>query len=313
MRSICVWFMIAVMALSFSSCSVSPTPDTENTFGASMENTDTVTDPSTHSDEMTVPETTTVTISIPEVTVIDNEYCTIKIDTIEPENINGYGLKVYLENKCTDKFLMYSLDSVAINGVETDTMFIPELTAGSNAFEYVYLMDPSPDGTIGEFTDIALAFSVYDCSDLSAPPICASSVHVYPHGEEKAVSYTRTPQDSDIVLIDNEYATAVIIGYGTDISQSFFIDLFLINKTDVTATFCADTVCINDNLANPYYSDTVGAGMCGFSTISWSKGALKENNITEIQTIAFLLRAHHETDLPADDFVSESITLDLEQ
>ena len=38
-----------------------------------------------------------------EMTVVDNEYCTIKITEIIPDDVWGYTLKLYLENKSSDR------------------------------------------------------------------------------------------------------------------------------------------------------------------------------------------------------------------
>ena len=65
-----------------------------------------------------VPTTQTPTTQppqFPETVLTDNDYCTVTVTGIDPDDLFGYSLKLRLENK-TDRELMFSLRRVSVNG-----------------------------------------------------------------------------------------------------------------------------------------------------------------------------------------------------
>lgn len=307
MKRLCTCILALTVLFSFAACSPSQPAGTGSTPGANNGN---VAATGENDGSTTTPAATAAVISFQEVTVVDNEYCTIKITGIEPDNMWGYTLKAYLENKSADKTFMFSIDSASVNGVETDTLFATEVAAGKKSNEDISFMDSAlEENNIGDFTDIALHFRVYDSNDWTAEPVATPSIHIYPYGEENAVAYTREAQPADNVIVDNAYVTVIVTGYEHDTILGYTANLFLVNKADVPVMFSVDEASVNGYMAEPFYADSVGAGNCAFSAISWSDTTLEENNITEIQTIEFLLRVYNEDDWTADDFVNETITL----
>lgn len=261
-------------------------------------------------DETTVPaETKADEISFEEVVAVDNEYCTIKITSVDEDAIFGYTLKAYLENKSADKTYMFAVTSASINGVMADPLFASEVAAGKKANESILFSDSGMDADIGEYTDIELNFRVYDSNDFMADPVAEQTVHIYPYGEDKATAFVRTPADTDTVLIDNENVTAIVTGYEEDEIWGYTANLFLVNKTDKTVMFTVDDVSVNGFMADPFFADEVDAGKCAFSSISWSDTTLAENGITTVETIELTVRAYDSNDWMAEDLAKETITL----
>lgn len=248
--------------------------------------------------------------SFQELTVVDNASCTIKITGIDPDNMWGYTLKAYLENKSADKTYMFSVVSASINGVKADPFFATEVAAGKKSNETITFSDGYLNETnIGKVTDIELEFRVYDSNDWMAEPVAETSVHVYPYGEENATLYTREIQDTDTVIVDNDFVTAVVTDYENDDIWGYTVNLFLVNKTDTSVMFSVDEASVNGYMADPFFATSVGANKCAFSSMSWSDDTLEANGISDVESIEFVLRVYREEDWTADDLVNEKITL----
>ena len=249
-------------------------------------------------------------ITFQELTVVDNEQCTIKITGIDADNMWGYTLETYLENKSSDKTYMFSVDSAAVNGVQSDPFFATEVSAGKKANVEISFSDTNlEENGITDFTDIELTFRVYDTDDWSADDVTKTTVHVYPYGEDKAVTFVRESQDTDNIVIDNENVTVIVTGYEPDEVFGYTVNLFLVNKTDANVMFSVDEASINGYMADPYYATTVAAGKCAFSSISWSDTTFADNGITDVEEIELLFRAYDAENYTANDFATQEVTL----
>lgn len=249
-------------------------------------------------------------ITFSEVVVVDNDACLIKIKGIDPDNIWGYTLNAELENKSADKTYMFAVDRASVNKVETTPAFAKEVAPGKKANEGISLLsDELKENGVVDFTDIALTFRVYDTNDWTADPVAKETVHIYPYGEDKAETFVRQPQDSDKVILDNEYVTAIVTGYENDEIWGYSAKLFLLNKSSKNIMFSADDVSVNGYMADPFFATSVSAGNCSFASMSWSDTTLEENNITDIEEIEFKIRAYDNDDWMADDLAKETVTL----
>ncbi|MBR3759661.1 MAG: hypothetical protein IKK47_01525 [Ruminococcus sp.] len=249
-------------------------------------------------------------ISFSEVIAVDNAECTIKITDIDPDNLWGYSLKTTLENKSSDKTYMFSVDSASINGVQCDPFFASEVASGKKSNEEIsFTTDTLDENGIGDYTDIELSFRVYDNDDWLADPVAEETVHVYPYGEEKASTFVREAQASDNILIDNDYITAIATGYEEDDLWGYTVNLFLINKTNNDVMFSVDEASVNNIMCDPFFAETVSAGKCSFSSMSFSDTTLEKNGIETIEEIEFKLHAYNADDFMSDEFANESITL----
>lgn len=242
--------------------------------------------------------------------VVDNENCKIEITQLEPDNAWGFTLKVVLENKSADKTFMYSLSSVTVNGVQTNSLFASEVAPGKKANESIYIMDSDLEKNgIVEFTDIELVFRVYDSNDWSADDVAKETVHVYPFGEDKATVFSREPKDTDKVIVDNEAVTVILTNYGEDDFWGYTLELFMVNKTDTEVMFTTDDESINGFMVDAFFAKSVVAGKSAFATVSWSDSMLEENGIETVEEIEFNFRAYDAKDWLKDDFANELITI----
>lgn len=283
-----------MLALSLTSCGNIATPtDTENNDGSG--------DASASEPEK---------VAFEEITVVDNDECVIKILGIEENNIWGYTLNAYLENKSSEKTYMFSVIDASINGVKSDPVFAKEVAAGKKANDDISFTDSTlKENGITKFSDIELTFRVYDNDDWLADEIVKETVHVYPYGEDKAERFTREVKETDNVVVDNEYVTIIITGYDEDDIWGYSANMFLVNKMDTEVMFSVDDVSVNGYMADPFWATSVSAGKCAFSSMSWSDSTLEENNITEIETIEASFNARDNDDFMGDDYASVTVTL----
>lgn len=314
MKKIASIIIVLVMLLSFTACGSSntPTPPAEQ-----VQNTPATEAPAEESidvpvEEPPVEDTTAAQEPLPfqEILVVDNDDCSIKITEIEEDNLWGYTLKALLENKTTDKVLMFSVDSAAINGVMADPLFASEVAAGKKSNEEISFNDELLEKNgINKFTDVEINFRVYDSEDWTADPVAEVTAHVYPYGEENAEIFARELQPTDTILADNEYVTVIFTGCEDDDIWGYSANLYIVNKTETSIMVSVDEASINGFMIDPFYADTVNAGKVAFSTISWFDTDLEENSITEVESIEFVLHVYDNEDWSGDDFYNDIVTI----
>lgn len=297
MKRIATLFLVFIMILSLVACGGETTNNTDQ-ISTSQEET-------TKGEEKTENE-----VTFTEMVAIDNEECIIKITGIDVDNMWGYTVKALLENKSADKTYMFSVENAAINGVQCDPFFATEVAAGKKSNEEIsFTGDELEENGITEYTDIELTFRVYDSNDWTADAVAKETIHIYPYGEDKAVKFVREAQDSDNVIIDNDYVSVIVTGYEKDEIWGYTVNLFLLNKTDKNVMFSVDEASVNGFMADPFYATTVSAGKCAFSSMVWSDTTLEENSITDVETIEFKFKAYDEDNWFDADFANETITL----
>lgn len=242
-----------------------------------------------------------------ETLVVDTDECTIKITEIDPDDFWGYTIKAYLENKSSEKTYMFSVTSLAVNGVQVTPLFAEEVTPGKKAnVSILFAEDTLKAAGISKYTDIEITFSVYDTNDWLADNVVTETIHIYPYGETEATLYVRAPLSSDIVLVDNEYVTATVIGYNPNNLFGYSVEVFLVNKTNTEVMFSVDDASVNGFMLDPYFAKSVNAGKCTFDSISFS---IEDSGITTIEEIEFILRAYDFNNILAPDFANESVEL----
>lgn len=248
-------------------------------------------------------------LAFEELTVVDTDACSIKITGIEPDSNWGYTLTAQLENKSADTTFMFSIDSAAVDGVQSDPFFASEIAPGKKANESIRFSDELQEHGVTAFSDIEITFRVYDSNDWTADDIFHETVHIYPSGEEQVTPFVRQPQSDDITLIDDESVSVIVTGFTIDKIWGHTVNLFLVNKTEDEILFSVDEASINGFMADPFYATSVNGGKCCFSSFSWSDSQLAENNISDIDEIEFLLKARKSDDWMGDPLVEQIITL----
>ncbi len=251
-------------------------------------------------------------IDFEEITVVDNEECTIKIISIDPDNIMGYTLNAYFENKNPEKKYMFSVKSAYVNGVNSDPFFAAEVDAGKKANKEIYWRDDVLKDNNIEFKDIEINFEVHDSQDWAAGAVASETVHVYPEGKDKAEVFIREPKDTDKVLVDNDKCKVTLVGIEDDPIWGYSLRVFLENKTDKSIMFTVDDVSVNGFMIDPFWAHSFGAKKVSFSTIGFSKDDLEKNgikDIKEITNIEMVVTAYDSDDYSLEDYMNEKVTI----
>lgn len=306
MKKVVTLLFSLALLLSLVACGSGETPsNSDKTPGTSQTGGDVE-----NSDSQGSNDKTTNQITFESLVAVDNEECVIKIKEIDPDNMWGFTLKAELENKSAEKTYMFSVESAAVNGVQCDPLFANEVAPGKKANESISFSNSSlKENGVGDYTDIELTFRVYDSNDWLADAVARETVHVYPYGEDKAITFVREAQSSDTVIAENENVTVIVTGYENDTIWGYTVKLFLLNKTDKNVMFSVDEASVNGYMADPFFATSVTAGKCAFTSMSWSDSTFQENGITEVEEIEFLLKAYDSDNWLGDGFVNEIITL----
>ena len=247
-------------------------------------------------------------LAFEEITVVDNDQCLIKITGIDPDNMWGYTLEAYMENKSGDKTYMFTVTNAAVNGVQSDPGFATEITAGKKSNEEINFSDDALS-EIGDFTDIELSFKVYDSDDWSADAVAEETIHVYPYGEDKATEYVRESKSTDTVIVDNENVSVIVTDYDENGFWGYTVNLFLVNKTDKELMYSVDEASVNGFMLDPFWATSVGAGKVAFASISWFDSDFEDNGITSVEEIEMKFQISDNEDWTADEIYNEVVTL----
>ena len=234
-------------------------------------------------------------LDIVDLVVADTDMYAITISDVEYDYYEKYRLNVLLENK-SDITLDFKLIGSSINGIFVDVYMWETVSAGKKAYEELEItVNPESMGIyedIGDYTDIALPFSIEDSEE--SEEIATESVHLYPQGEEKATVFERKPQPNDEVLGDNEYAAVTVVGYETNQYGDFMVKLFIVNKADEHLYFNVGDGTVNDFVIPAYLGVDLPAGMSGYGALVWDSYDLEENHIDAVEEVEFGLYAYNE-------------------
>lgn len=244
-----------------------------------------------------------------EIILVDNENLMFKVTDVVNDTVWGYSLKVQIENR-TDKDLMFSLNDVSVNGFMYDPFFAVTVTSGMKANKDIsFGTDGFEEIGIQDVTDIQFELRVYDSNDWSSDPLIEDIFTIYPKGEDAAKEYPRENQESDIVLFDNENCTMIVTGFDPDSIWGFSVKVYLVNKTDDTLMFSVGDAAVNGFMCNPYFAVTVAPGKQCITNISWTKSALAENKITQVESLSLPIRVYDAEDWSEEDLVNETFTV----
>ena len=240
---------------------------------------------------------------------IDNDECSIKVLSIDPYSSWGYTIKIQLENKSSDKTYMFSIGNTSVNGIMCSTIFATEVAPGKQAIkEITFSTSTLNKYGVVDFTDIEIAFRVYDTNDWSADDVVNETINIYPYGKENATKFVRESQPDDIILVDNSYITVTAIKTGYTSLGGYEISLYIVNKTtDTDISITTEDESINGVIIDPFFSTSVPAGKCKFITMSWSSSALSNNCIETCTDIEMTIRAYDSNNWIAEDFVNQTI------
>lgn len=244
----------------------------------------------------TKPTTQTVTgdgVNFKGLTVLDTAKCRVHITDIDPDSASGYVMHVALENRSAKAAYYFSVDEATINGVAVGPLMAVEVGAGQKTEETIFLSDVFPKGVdIGEYTDIALDFTVNDAEDWAAAPIAQAIGRVYPKGADKASTYRRTPQEGDRVLLDTDAMTVIAVNSAENTAMKYYYsDIYFLNKTNEDVMLSLEDASINGFGIQPRFGTLLKGGCATFGKVVWMNNTLASSRIDKVEEIRFTLCA----------------------
>ncbi len=249
-----------------------------------------------------------------ELVLFDNDDYSVIVTGISEDENWGYYLDLYVENK-KDIILDFSMDNVSINGFMNDPYWGVEMLPGKKANVKAYWGDTALEMTgVKDVTDIEFDMCIYDAETLGDVYDFEDHVVIYPYGEAAYQTYERVAQDTDILLFDNENATMIVTGYGTDDIWGFSLYAYLVNKTDSDMWFEVENATVNGIECDPYWGETVCPGKKAYVEITWSKYSLESAELAmdAISSIEILMEVSDDEDYMKDAYVEESYVINID-
>ncbi len=101
--------------------------------------------------------------------LVDNDTCSIIATGFEPDNVWGYAMHVYLQNKSGDD-LVFSAENASLNGIMCDPYWAEVVVAGKSAVSTI-LWDKSAltENGITQVSEISLPLKVYSDKNIAEP------------------------------------------------------------------------------------------------------------------------------------------------
>lgn len=242
-------------------------------------------------------------------TAIENDECAVIVKDIKEGGLTDCTVRLALENKSSDKTYMYAAEAVCVNNIQVSSLFATTVAPGKKSNDDLIISDAAlKENGIKKFSDIEVFMRIYDSEDWSADPVAQESFHIYPYGEENVEHFTRSDSPDDIVLADTDDVKIIVTGYDSKSVFGYTVKLYLENKTDRDVMFAVENASVNGYMADPFFATSLKAGRCQFANVTWMDSVLKENDIENVETIEFGLRAYDMNDF-MNNYVEETFTL----
>lgn len=297
--------MILVFCMSGCGSSDSSTPpknnDQPNANGSASNDASTPSDPGKQ-------ETKSTEYTIADYVVVDNDSCKMTVISCTAKKSGGIDVKVQLENKTTDKTLVFSWDDVAVNGWVIDPLFAKSVAPGKKANDTIsFSKSDFEKCNLTSADKVEFKLRVYDENDWSADDIVEDVFCIYPTGLDDAAvkSPQRTSEANEVVVVDNEQCTFVIVKNYVDKIWGYTLSVYLENKSDINLMFSWDDVSVNGFMIDPFWASSVPAGNKKVSTINFSSSEFEENGIKDVEEIEFSLSIHDDDRWDAKDIVND--------
>ena len=208
--------------------------------------------------------------------MVDQKLFSIRMRAVGSDGERGYKVNITFENKSTDTTYGFWLECAAVNGVQCNLRVSTEVGAGQKAKESILLpMHYLDKNIIGDYTDIELTFLVYDVVDWLTSDVL-KTVHAYPHGKDKAVTYVRQRQESDRVIMDNEYLTVVVTDYEKACRGAYMANLFIQNKSRRNLLLSVEEMSADGEPTDSIWAQSVWARKSAFSTAFYLRSPSRE-------------------------------------
>ena len=232
------------------------------------------------------------------------------VEGIDENGVNGYTVKVLVENKSSDTGYALTAQKAYVNGVQVEADFYSVVDAGEQDETGIYIKDLKKYG-LSEYSDIEIEVLAYNSEDITKKELPNETAHIYPLGKDKAGKFEYEIKATDQVLVDNEYVKVVYVGSEEDEDDGYSANIYIVNKTDTQITVNATNVSINGYMTDPLYMKSVDAGKSAFTTMNWLSSDLEEaqTDKSSISNIEIEFDIYDEENSSGEHFFNDKVTI----
>ena len=224
--------------------------------------------------------------------IAQTDYVTVEVNGIEVED-DYLVIDTLVANSSRKRGCEVSVTRASVNGIELYPTYSEDVDAEDECDEPIELdlSDVIANTDLHDISDIELAIVIED-DDMEV--VYKDTVHIYPHGADKAERYARPAADTDIVVVDTEKFTVTVTEFEYVAGWGYSVHMFLQNKTDAVIWVEGQDFVLNGTDADTQYDRYVGArGVC-FSRLEWSQADLDDAEAEEVTSITFNLNIYDE-------------------
>ena len=175
MKKLLAFILATLMLLSIVACDIETLPNNKNDYSSQNQ-----TNGNTLGNNQTDNPGNKNEITFSGPVAVDNSECTIKVTEIDPDNIWGYTVKLFLLNK-TNKNVMFSVDKVSVNGYMADPFFAKSVSAEKCAFSSMSWSDTIfEENGITSIEEIEFNLRVYNVDDWFEDDLVNKTVSLTP-------------------------------------------------------------------------------------------------------------------------------------
>ena len=219
---------------------------------------------------------------------VDKQDYGIRVDAYSKDASNNEFIFLTLQNKSETAEYRFHLDSFTGDGIRLYGS-VNKVVAPGQEIPVQLPVRVNPDYKLADFGDLEFRFLVLDPKVSVYTPEKSDVFHIYPHGENSKLRYTRKEKEGDKLLDENAYFKATNTGVTKDMYGNYILNLYLENRSDKLITLYVKGGAVNDSPIemNNYY--VVDAGQSAFVPIFWDHSYVEDTKVEEIQNLSFNL------------------------
>lgn len=222
--------------------------------------------------------------------VVDNEWYSVKIVSLEENEQSEYVLCVRFENK-SDRRFCFCTENHVVNGVDVICPWArSEVEPGEYVTEkFVYEYEDLARCSVADITGIMFELEIQDRSSIPYCPIGTCNVYCYPQGENAYVPYQHVMEEGDVFIGEDEGFKMIVTDVHYDETWGYVLEAYFENKLEYPITVHLDDVFINGFQLEPwrYRTYTLGANRSAYEEFNLGYYVWDAFRIQEITELCF--------------------------
>lgn len=224
------------------------------------------------------------------ITLFENESCSFTLTKAEIDSLADYNWSVSLVNKLGNP-QVFTIEDVYINDFAFDPIWAVKVESTKTDTSHVIWAAPEMEARgIKQIGRVDFRLKIYPADSPSAPS-ADEKITIYPSGRSTYIPQNRSPQTTDISIMDDASFTVSATSMDTESRWGYAVDLYLANKTDSPVTFSAESVRVNNLVCSTGWGYALDAGKQGCSQMIWLNEILENSGIEDVSSVSFDLVA----------------------